>query len=394
MIGLVLVLAAVQDSSALGDHAFREGRFAEAAAHYEKALASGKSAALYVNLGHSYSRLDQWEKAIEAYRSALEMKADLADPHRFLGQALFQVGRYSDAAESFRKAESLQPGAGDGLWIARCRVAQGEWIRAEHELVRRLRDRERDVEGRELLAHVFFSTSRPREAANLYRELAWEEPSRPRFFLLLAHSEAAAKRHGEAIDALEIASRVAGPDAEVLRLLADLYLEERMAREAASCYARLMAASKEVKAEDYHRLGHAYFQAREFLSSKEAIGKALKLDPVHLNALMLLGHVELERGDAKAAQLAYEKAAQVSAAPLPNRALAALHLRVGAFEAAAEALDQAIRRGDTEPIVFHDYVVALLQSGKQDRAITTLKEALQAHSSNERLRALVLRLAK
>lgn len=67
--------AAADDDFARGNAAYRDGRFAEAAGAYERALKTpggrGAGANVFYNLGNAYVRLEQRGRAVASYRRAL-----------------------------------------------------------------------------------------------------------------------------------------------------------------------------------------------------------------------------------------------------------------------------------------------------------------------------------
>jgi tetratricopeptide (TPR) repeat protein len=51
----------------------------------------------------------KYEKAIEAFDKAIELKSDYADPLSYKGAALGKLGKYEDAIEAYDKAIKLKP---------------------------------------------------------------------------------------------------------------------------------------------------------------------------------------------------------------------------------------------------------------------------------------------
>lgn len=60
-----------------------------------------------MGLPHYYQR--QYERAIEHYRQALEMDADFAQAHYYLGEAFILQGRYDEAVAAFRDVAPVYP---------------------------------------------------------------------------------------------------------------------------------------------------------------------------------------------------------------------------------------------------------------------------------------------
>ena len=99
-----------------------EGRVAEAAAHYRRAIAIQPDyAPAYNNLGVTERAMGQTDKAIQAYEQALSVKPDFPDAHYNLANALLEKNRPAEAAEHFRIALQSIPdsaGASNNLGIA------------------------------------------------------------------------------------------------------------------------------------------------------------------------------------------------------------------------------------------------------------------------------------
>ncbi|MCC6197772.1 MAG: tetratricopeptide repeat protein [Burkholderiales bacterium] len=133
-------LRLIEEGNAIED----AGRFAEALARYERAIAmapqlarghlnrgnvllamgdaSGAvaaysaalsiephSAGVHFNLGNAYVRLGRQPSALAAYGRALELKPDFVDAELAIGNAMADAGRLDDAAESYRRALSIAP---------------------------------------------------------------------------------------------------------------------------------------------------------------------------------------------------------------------------------------------------------------------------------------------
>jgi hypothetical protein len=119
----VLVLAAMRpaapaaaqpDVAAIrrGNVAFSDGRVADAAEEYRRALQiSPDSAIARANLGTALYRAGQIEPAIEAFAAAIDGLPDAGHrslAHYNLGNALARLGRYDDALASYRAALRLR----------------------------------------------------------------------------------------------------------------------------------------------------------------------------------------------------------------------------------------------------------------------------------------------
>lgn len=377
-----------QDPAALGNEAYVEGRYAEAADYFEKALAKEKTAPLWLALGHASLQAGRWEAAIRAYREAIALKADTADLHRSLGQALAMAGRLDEAIASLRKAGTMDPEGPDSLSIARIQAQREEWLQAEHEIALYLRVSPSSIEAQELLGYVLSRQAKWAEAGAVYRGLSRRRPGEGKYLLAWAQAEASQRRYAEAADVLEVAARLGSADAEALRLLADLYLQQEMHREAAAAYARMLAATKEPRADDFLRLGQAYVRTGEAASARRAFEKARALDPSSSAASLQLGHLAAARGEADLARKDFSEAMKAAQGAEACEALGNFELQQGRFEAAAEAYREALRRGSSTVSAHYNLAFSLHSAGKTDSAILALREALREHPTDDRLRTL------
>ncbi|MBI3270897.1 MAG: tetratricopeptide repeat protein [Planctomycetes bacterium] len=407
--------AGAEDDAGLGDQAYRQGRYAEAASHLEKALAQERderAGRLFVELGDCRLHLKHWEAAVEAYRRGLDLKAGSAEVHRAVAHALTALARYDEAIGSLAQAAALEPAGEDELTIARLFVRLEDWRPAELAATRHLAAHADSTEGRELLAYALARAGRPAEAAEVYRMLARRHPLEVRYRVALGQAEVAAGRYGDAIDDLEAAERLRsagverggtgpggpGSSADGARLLGDLYLREQMPREAAAAYARMLALTpggEGIGAEDWYRLGNARLEAGETLSAREAFERALAASPRHARAALVLAQVASRAGEAEGARRHFAQAMEAGAAdPGACVALAQFEAAGGRWAAAAAAWDEAVRRGDRTVVVLHARAEAWGKAGSADKAWEALKEGLREHPVDERLRTLLRQLAK
>lgn len=360
---LLLLLCLLQDD---GAKAYQEGRYAEAAAFYERSAAPEGQ----VMLGRCRLQLKDWKGAAAAFQAALAKKADLgADVHRALGQAFVMAGGLDEGIKSLRRAERADPQDVDILWISRALVQKGAYAAAELEVSRLAGS----TEGEELLAWLLARRGRHVEAAELYRGLLRRAPGTAKHWAALGQEEAAAGREAEAVVALDAARRLGKLDGPGLRLLADLCLRGQLYREAAEAYAAVPAPS----AEDLLRLGHARLQAGEPVSAREAFEKALAAEPEKSDAALQLGRL------AKSPAEARRYFAQAKA----HAALGELELREGRAEEAVAAFDAALKGGDRSAAAHYHLVLALRQAKRDE--LPALREGLREHPLDERLRALL-----
>ena len=89
-------------------------------------------ATYYLELGNIYFRVFKYNKALESYNKAIELKPDYADAWFGKGVTLWELGRYEEELKAFDKSIELKPDD-DSAWYNKG-VALGKLGRYEEEL--------------------------------------------------------------------------------------------------------------------------------------------------------------------------------------------------------------------------------------------------------------------
>jgi len=84
-----------------------EGRYDDAIREYKTGLSFGKVTNLYSNLGNTYYLKNDYFKAIENYKQAIELDPTNAWNYMRLGQCYLDVKQWEDARESFERVLSI-----------------------------------------------------------------------------------------------------------------------------------------------------------------------------------------------------------------------------------------------------------------------------------------------
>ena len=392
-----IVTAQTEDPARSGNEAYAQGQFSLAVEYYVKALENQPSTALYLNLGHAYVQLEQWSAALQSYESALarnDTKIAPTEIYGYLGQAEYMCRNDTQALHHLAQAKPGKPPGTYSLLIARCLIDLQQFHLAESEIIEFLKQKPNDIAAGELLAHVYMQTDQTVRAADTYQGLLRQQPAEIRYYKALAQAQSAAGQYTQAIDTLEMARRISGSGAANLdRLLADLYIQETMYREAASCYSRIVHQATKPDAEDVFRLGYCYYQSRQWLSARQAFTKVLQRDPAHARSALYLGHIAAKKGEIKSAMDAFTLAAQLDTTwPEPYFSLADLQVKQNHFQQAAESFNQALSRQAFNATDYYRYLLILKQVGDKDQFINILIKAISIYPHDNRLNQLLDRL--
>ena len=390
--------AVAQNHARLGSEAFEQGDFEQAAAQYRQAVADEPSFALYMNLGHSYMRIERWAEAAGAYEAAadIEPESATADLWRFLGQARYNSRQFEQAVAAFARAASIDPDRQYGIWIAQCMIEMQRWLQGRSVLLEHLQRHPADTEALELLAYVLNQQQDWNALTEVYRQLLTAAPHRAEYRLAMANVLMAQGRTRRAMLALEFARRVdksLGEQAD--RLLADLYLAEDMPHEAAACYARLIASAEQPAADDYYRLGIAYFRNQEWNSAQDAFSKMAQIDPNSSAAELYLGHIAVELDDTEKARDHYQAAIRKTRDNVRAvLALGNLQMKAERYAAAAEYFHKAIDLGENQPLVFYNHILSLMRADLMSRLRAAVEAALIEHPDDADIQRLLDRFVE
>lgn len=89
---------------------FKEGKYEEAAAAFQRASEKEPSEPIYYNnMGESYIKLGKYDEAIQAFKKMLEIQPESYTANKKLGELYGQKKQYEAAIPYYRKAVELSP---------------------------------------------------------------------------------------------------------------------------------------------------------------------------------------------------------------------------------------------------------------------------------------------
>jgi len=285
----------------------------------------------YEDLGLAQLLDAEFGAAEKSFQTAVDIGPD--DPQTFVNLANFYKGQNApDRAEHvLRQGMTRDPKVVElpialaGLFVERGRTADGKSV---------LDQVENDLDnGRRAVAEFYLTKGDTTGALQRFRSLVDKDP----------RDQAAAKKVAECYlqlgrwqDANEWIDRHDRKDADFRLLRARSDLSAFRLREAASELKNLLKDSPEVPAV-YYYLAQVYVRQEEPAAAQQAFNEALRAQPGYLPAILGLGNISLQRGDAN---VALNYASQVIATSFW---LADAHLLAGSAFLLRGDLDQAQR---------------------------------------------------
>ena len=376
------------------NEAFKRGDYNKAIEFYKLAIQNESSYSEYVNLGHCYLQLGQWDEAINAYEAAIKLNPDAikASLWQSLGRAYFEAKKYEKAKDAFSKVLSLEPVNNDiEIWIVRCSIELEQWIYAQSVLLGQLSREPNNTIVLELLAYVYKQQKNYSGIISIYRELIKISPQNASYRITLAKMLMNQGQNNEAIDILEFVRRLDSKyDIEISRLLGDLYLSENMFREASQYYKSIIRQKDEPSAEDYYRLGLAYFNIHDLVSSLDIFELMKQKYPDDFRSYQSLGRIFSETERINDAMDCYSSALKKNPESLNCfEALSYLQMKNKLYSDAAINLAEAIKQGDNGSQIYYNYIFALFKANNPSMVKDAIKNALAKYPSDEKIRLLL-----
>jgi tetratricopeptide (TPR) repeat protein len=138
----------------LGRAYYNQERYSEAIEVFRKEIELRPTAVSYHFLGASYSYLDRFAEARDAYQAALRLDPNYTTVYVYLGHACYRLGRPSEAIEAYRKAIKAEPDdveARISLGLTELKIGNKRAALEQYEIVRRLDPARASVLRRELV---------------------------------------------------------------------------------------------------------------------------------------------------------------------------------------------------------------------------------------------------
>ena len=148
---------------------FDEGKMEQAARHAEKALKiSPQWAAAHQDLGQSYARLRQYDKAFAEFQNAASLDAKMVAPWVSMAGAYFLQGQYHEGENAARRALELDPANRTATYfLGRTLLAQEHELTNAMELLRK--SQEQFPAAHLVLANMYLKQNQTDEAVGELR---------------------------------------------------------------------------------------------------------------------------------------------------------------------------------------------------------------------------------
>ena len=227
-----------------------------------------ESAETYLKEGTQFLQLRRYDKAIESFKNAIRLQADLAPAHLGLGSAYLQLGSYSEAVECVKRAVAINP---------------------------------EDAGAHQVLGNVYMAMRRPGEAATAYKEAIRLNPKAVEAHLGLGNVYGNTGRLEQAIEAYGEALRLNPNLTAAHHNLGLAYFQAGRMEEAIASFKRAIQQNPR-DAQAANMIGEANNRLGHYVEAVEAYERLEQLAPLQAGTLVNRGfaYLYLGRGEAAA----------------------------------------------------------------------------------------------
>ena len=362
--------------------AYDEERFSKAAALYEEAVAILPSAELFVNLGHCRLHAEDYPKAAEAYRKALAIDAKRKEINRYLGRALFAAGEFEGATGPLQDALKASPNSEIALLLGQTHERRGDLKAAEAVYRGAAGEDLKKLGPAEALAVLYVNTERYAEAVKVYEALGRHFPEKASLRERLTEVRAVwyARQGNEAFGKGEYgpatrhfeASLKEMAKADTFLNLGHTYTALQRYEDAIKAYRGALTLDRK-RVEVYWPLAQALYQSGDHEEAIRSFRQSLD-EARRAEAYLLTGKCYELLESPASARTAYEEGAVRFPASLPLReALAALYIKTGRPELAAEIYTSLTKKRPGDAQLLKNLAQVQLSTGNADKALDTLE---------------------
>ena len=234
---------------------------------------------------HQKGKLSNAERA---YKKAIKISQNFAEPHNMLGNLYFERGRFKEAFNEYRKALKLAPGQPTLLNnIGNIFQLQGENEKAVNWLDKAISQDPGNAVLHNNLGNALWALDKGMDAVAAYRRAIELNPNLADAYRNLGFILIELEDLDEAIDCFTQALRINPADKQACQGLGRAQNEWGNLDEAVAAYQQAIAIDP-VNAEYYRELGMAFSDHGEIEKAVSAHRKALEIDPGSTSAYQSL----------------------------------------------------------------------------------------------------------
>lgn len=319
------------------------GSIKEAIVAFQQAIElNPRDASVYLYLNRAYQEIDALDEALQACRTAVELRPDFADAHHEIGKIAHQKGQLEDAVKAYQQAIELKPKTAVFHYdLGTVYHTLGHLSEAEAEYQRALRLNSELAAVHQNLGALYQKQGKVNAAIDAYQQALKHEPDR-----------------------LDTRKHLKEVEEERTQLFHQAILKAQTA-----------IAMQPDSAENYRRLGLAYYHSGRADTAIEVLKIALHLEPKSERRRADLDKVTTQKAEyvRKGIEFYNRQSAEIR----DNSALGVLYAMDGQLEMAVKHFRLALKSAPDDVFSRLNLGETLYEQDKLKQAYETFQHALQ-----------------
>ncbi|MEM4160649.1 MAG: tetratricopeptide repeat protein, partial [Thermoplasmata archaeon] len=395
----------------------------EALGALDKAISISQSNEAYLLKAKILKKHGNIEDALRVYLQLLEKDRANYSLMRLAGECLYELGRYEEASELFKKVLSVQVNSHEAwFWKGKCDIKRNavkdgihamemavslspknvKYIRELIRVAKELRNRDLYLKYEEMLTNIEqdnpevwyekasaqFESGKLNEAENAVRKALSLKKDYGEALFLLAKIMEMKEDYSGAIDAIETLLEIDNRNHEAWLFMAMLKNELEEPDEALICAQRALELKQ--TAEGYFQQGLALKGLGRYAEAGNSFTRAFELDNRYVRAIVARAEVLEALKSYESAFESYALAYQREHSARILGKLMELGEKIGRIDETIGYIEEGIKKDEKNPELWLSYGRMLAKKGEREQSIRALEKGLMlAPDKVEILRALL-----
>ncbi len=301
----------IKTASDYFQEAYEEDNAEQAIVLYQKSIGIKPDDAAYYNMGNAYGELGEYQKAINAYKKAIEIKPDYDGAYNNMGVAYNELKEYQKAINACQKAIEIKPGMHEAYNnMGNAYGELGEYQKAINAYKKAIEIKHDKHEAYYNMGIAYGKLGEYQKAINAYQKAIEIKPDYDGAYNNMGVAYGELGEYQKAINAYKKAIEIKPDMHEAYNNMGNAYNELGEYQKAINAYKKAIEIKPDMH-EAYNNMGNAYNELKEYQKAINTCQKAIEIKPDEHNAYYNMGIAYGELGEYQKAINAYKKAIEI-----------------------------------------------------------------------------------
>ncbi len=259
--------------------AYEEDNAEQAIVLYQKAIGIKPDDAAYYNMGNAYGELGEYQKAINAYQKAIEIKLDMHEAYNNMGNAYNELKEYQKAINACQKAIEIKPDNHEAYYnMGNAYNKLKEYQKAINAYKKAIEIKHDKHEAYYNMGNAYGKLGEYQKAINAYKKAIEIKPDMHEAYNNMGNAYNELKEYQKAINACQKAIEIKPDNHEAYYNMGIAYGKLGECQKAINAYQKAIEIKPD-KHNAYYNMGIAYGELGEYQKAINAYKKAIEIEP-------------------------------------------------------------------------------------------------------------------